>query len=323
MLALSPDLDPAQEHPEDVFASALQMADRGQRVALAIVTGTEGGAVRAPGAMMAVSEAGDAAGYVSGGCIDADLIGQAQRALHTGRIETLRYGRGSPFVDLRLPCGGAIDVLIWPMPDQAILREAKTRLQSRQPVQLVLGLDGHVDLEAARHRKTGWAGERLVLQYQPKLKLRFAGKGAEIVALSRVAAACNLPITVQSPDVLRDLEQLDHPSLKRVALQTPLDVPANDDDRWTAFVLMFHDTDWETALLADALAGPAFFVGAVGSRATQAKRRAQLIEAGVPEADVDRIRGPIGLVPSLRDASLLAVSALAQIIEAHKDLETA
>lgn len=321
MLVRAPILDPAQEHAEDVLSSVLAMAARGQKFALAIVAATEGGAVRAPGAIMAISETGDAAGYVSGGCIDADVIEQAQRAIRDGEIRRLRYGTGSPFVDLRLPCGGAIDVLIWPGADLDTLRAAQTRLRQRQPVELSLDADGGVHLNDPTGTKSGWNGERYTLRFQPKLRLRVAGKGAELVALSRLAAACNLPICVQSPDQLRELDALEYQNLQQVALQTPTMVPANEDDQWTAFVLMFHDVDWETALLVDALSGPAFFIGAVGSRATQARRREQLLKAGVPETKIDRVQGPIGLVPSLRDASLLAVSAMAQIIEAHKTLD--
>ncbi|MDJ0921396.1 MAG: XdhC family protein [Henriciella sp.] len=318
MLAHAPLLDPAQEHAEDVFASALNWSSRGQKVALALVAATEGGAVRAPGAVMAISDTGDAAGYVSGGCIDADVIEQAQRAIRDGELKRLRYGTGSPFVDLRLPCGGAIDVLIWPDPAPDMLRAAQGALRQRRPIELSIGLNGSAMLTDPTHAESGWEGDQFKLRAQPKLRLRVAGKGAELIALTRIAAACNFPISVQSPDPLPELRGLIDQNVKTTTLQTPTTVPANEDDRWTAFVLMFHDTEWETSLLMDALSGPAFFIGAVGSRATQARRREHLRQAGVSDSDINRIHGPIGLVPSLRDASLVAISALAQIIEAQK-----
>ncbi|MGB3627118.1 MAG: XdhC family protein, partial [Henriciella sp.] len=104
------------EHAEDVLSQWLGWRETGP-AALVMITGTVGGAVRAPGALMAVSADGDIAGYISGGCIDADVVLQAHAALKHGQAKSLRYGAGSPFVDLPLPCGGAIDLVIEPDAD--------------------------------------------------------------------------------------------------------------------------------------------------------------------------------------------------------------
>jgi len=85
---------------------------------------------------------------------------------------------------------------------------------------------------------------------------------------------------------------------------------------------MMHDHDWEPALLAQALTGDAFYIGAVGSPHTHVKRAALLKASGLHDNDIARIKGPIGLVPSLRDASMLAVSTLAEIIEAFHSQDT-
>ena len=86
-------------------------------------------------------------------------------------------------------------------------------------------------------------------------------------------------------------------------------------DPTSGFLTLFHDHDWEPAFLVAALATPAGFIGALGSRPTQASRLAHLAEIGVSDADLQRIRGPIGLVPSLRNANLIAVSALAEVAQ--------
>ncbi|MFW6027942.1 MAG: XdhC family protein [bacterium] len=100
------------------------------------------------------------------------------------------------------------------------------------------------------------------------------------------------------------------------ALTTPANLPPLEDDPWTAFLLAFHDMDWEESLLAQALSGPAFYIGAVGSRRTHARRCDQLRRAGFGEDQVRRIYGPAGIIPSMRDASTLAISVLAEIVEA-------
>jgi xanthine dehydrogenase accessory factor len=85
---------------------------------------------------------------------------------------------------------------------------------------------------------------------------------------------------------------------------------------------MMHDQDWEPALLTQALGGSAFYIGAVGSPHTHRKRCANLLACGIEPCDIDRIKGPIGLVPSMRDASMLAISTLAEIISAYHDMPT-
>ena len=299
---------PDCEHAEDVIARLLDWTD----AALVLVTGTEGGGVRASGAMMAVSAEGRSAGYVSGGCIDADVILQAQGALRDGQARALRYGAGSPFVDLPLPCGGGIDLVILPRPDRRCLLAVAQHLGARQPVSLTL----------TAANRLGWAppAARQDPPFQallrPKLRVRIAGKGADGLALARLCHASGLKVRLQLTDAEDALaaraEGLDHVDL----LSSPHDLPSADDDAATAFVLMMHDPDWEPALLQQALDGPAFYLGAVGSRTTHTRRCARLADCGVSQTDIDRIRGPIGLVPSLRDASMLAVSALAEIVAA-------
>eukprot|EP01035_Chromulina_nebulosa_P031414 gene31413-41886_t len=97
-------------------------------------------------------------------------------------------------------------------------------------------------------------------------------------------------------------------------LNTPRDAVDLTADPWTAIAFLFHDHDWETALIARALAGRAFYVGAMGSRAAQANRAASLVAAGVSPEDIARLRAPIGLIPSSRDPQVLALSTLAEIV---------
>ena len=289
------------EHPEDVLSQWLDWHAAGP-VAIVVVTAIEGGAVRAPGALMAVNGEGLIAGYISGGCIDSDVALQAQNCLREGKAKQLRYGAGSPFTDLPLPCGGAIEVTILPDADHAHLKTVRDALAARQPAQLELNTLGN-----------------FTPQYVPKPRLRIAGRGADCLALARVATATGLDVKLQ----LRDGEDVTAARAQGfaeiTALETPSDIPAARDDAWTAFILMFHDTHWEGPLLKQALEGPAFYIGAVGSRKTHARRWEALKADGVSEVEFERVRGPVGLVPSMRDASMLAVSVLAEIVAAYHD----
>ena len=109
------------EHAQDVLGQLVAWLNAGDTCALVIVTETQGGAVRAPGALLAVGP-DDSVGYVSGGCIDADVAFQARQACADGAPREIRYGAGSPFVDLPLPCGGSIVVQIIPTPDADLIQ---------------------------------------------------------------------------------------------------------------------------------------------------------------------------------------------------------
>lgn len=297
----------------DVLAVLSAWQSDGIDAALIVLTNTEGGGVRAAGAMMAVSETGMTAGYLSGGCIDADVTAQAEAAITTQKPAQLRYGSGSPFIDIKLPCGGAIDVLILPSPDAELIRKAATMLAARQAFSLACSPSGTI----TRHNgaRTGWRGKVFNISCSPKLRLRIAGRGADCLALTRLAVASGIAVTLQTPDENDAASAHREGAVCVQHLTSTHDLPTLSDDPWTAFALMFHDAHWETALLAQALNGPAFYIGAVGSTKTHARRTSALLAQSIPASTIKRVQAPIGLVPSMRNATGIAISALAEIID--------
>ncbi len=299
------------EHAEDVLAQLLGWRLAGLDCALVFVTSTEGGAVRAPGALLAVGPQ-HSIGYISGGCIDADVELQARAAITEGQARSLRYGAGSPFVDLPLPCGGAIEVLIIPTPDNDVIQAAHQALCTRQPVTLIASPEGSIAISS---KTTPPKPGDHVFSYAPKLRLRIAGRGADALALAKLSDAAGYATRLQLIDE-EDIVRAKSIGLESIeALQTPTQLSGSDDDAWTAFVLLFHDSDWEVPLLRQALDGDAFYIGAVGSKRTHLARCEALRASGCDDEQVSRVQGPIGLVPSLRDASMLAISTLAEIVD--------
>jgi len=251
-------------------------------VALVVLTGVTGGTLRARGAMMAVT-ATSSAGYMSDGCVDADIIARAR----SGESGQFIYGEGSPYRDITLPCGGRLEIAIFQNPDRDVLEAARQ------------------DLEARRETELKLVGTTLHLA--PRLKLRIAGRGAACLALAELAGNIGFEVHIQSPDA--DLmSHVEH-------LRDPAAPPEMSDDLRTAVVCLFHDHDWEAALLSQALTGPAFYIGAMGSVRTHEMRCETLRSMGVVQTQIDKIRGPIGLIPTQRDARLLAISILAEIIQ--------
>jgi len=296
-------------HPADVFAFLADELRAGHSCALIVVTDIEGGAMRARGAVMAVRTDGRSAGYISNGCVDGDIIFQAKAALSDGVTRQLRYGEGSPFKDITLPCGGSIDVVVVPRPEPAVVEKLAKSLKDRKGATAQFDLSS--GLSVVDSRDDGWVDTSFFKSYVPKLRIRIAGRGAAVRALAMQATESGFEVLIQSPDI----DEADNiESLSFDHLVDPARPPDNDDDSWTALVLLFHDHDWEIALLEQALAGPAFYIGAMGSVRTHAMRRDALREGGLTDQQIARIHAPIGLIPAMRDANLLALSTLSEIV---------
>ena len=290
-------------------------AAEGMAVALVTITRVEGSSMRAPGAHMAVAADGRWSGSISAGCVEQAIVADAVETIRRGCPREIRFGAGSPYIDIRLPCGGSLDVLIVPAPDAAIPARALELLGARVPFTLSLPLGpGAIALaEGLPEWKTRRTPAAFAVRHLPPLAIAIVGHGAVVEAMLDVAAAVSAVTRVATHD--RDLiETLEARGVPVRALTMPDEAADLAADRWTAIPFFFHDHDWETALLGQALAGPAFYVGAMGSRATHARRLDTLRREGVAEALIERLRAPFGLIHSSRDPEVLALSTLAEIV---------
>lgn len=299
---------------DTVFASALAEDPLAALAAtpegaLAVITGVEGPSYRPVGAMMAVLPGGLRIGMLSSGCIDGDVALHAAEALLDKRPRRLRYGAGSPFMDIELPCGGGLDILILPRPDPMVLQRAVAARAGRRPFSLLVKSDGTLAEDQDTLRPTGTEGDAFRLRLTPELRFLVFGRGPEAATFAAFVRSAGWPIEAFSPDP----ESLAPSGAPVTALPRPV-MPDVEVDPWTAIVLFFHDHDWEPAILAGALTTPAFYIGALGSQRARRVRSARMRELGVSEADIARARGPVGLVPSARDPRTLAASVLAEVL---------
>lgn len=294
----------------DVLSFALNERSFGRPAAIVTLVAIEGSSPRAAGAQMAIAETGAFAGSISSGCLERAIAEKAREMMARGAGGVVRYGKGSPFRDLVLPCGSGVDLLFTINPSVDVLRAALDAQRERRPAAFQFDANA---MRKSKGDKTEWRREAFVRCYAPPLKIVAAGVGAELTLLSRLAIAAGYAICAVSPDVSTLDEAAAH---EKIRLQSVSSLPALDIDRWTAVVLLFHDREWDVSLLPAALASPAFYIGAVGSRKTHAARLDALRMIGVGDEDLQRIRGPIGLIPATRDPSALAVSVLADILAA-------
>jgi xanthine dehydrogenase accessory factor len=280
---------------------------------LAVITGVEGPSYRPVGAMMALFADGERTGTLSSGCIEADLAIHAEQALSEGRPISVRYGQGSPFMDIQLPCGGGLDILLVPRPDAGVLGQILDLRARREPLTLAIETEtGAITLEP--DGTSGWDGNIFRLRETPAIRFLVFGKGPEAATFASLVQGAGYPNLLLSPDP-ETLEEGANAGCETRSVSRALYPDDLAADPWTAIILFFHDHEWEPPILADALKTPAFYVGSQGSRRARDARVMELQAMGVAGADLDRLRGPVGLIPSARDAGTLAVSVLAEILQ--------
>jgi xanthine dehydrogenase accessory factor len=253
-------------------------------VGLCTIVGIEGSFSRRLGAQLAVHSDGAITGSLADGCLEKQLASEIARA---PRPVVKRFGSGSELIDFRLPCGSGLDVLIDPEPDRPACRAAIERLNGREGATL--------QLPSPR------LPER---RYIPALRLQLFGEGPELEALIALASAAGVDAVAHGKDAL---------SLGR----RPSGLSA---DAWTAVVLLFHDHEWEQAILEWALATPAFHIGAQGGLEARRTRIERLAGTGLAADQLDRIRSPIGVITHSREPGVLALSVLAEIVGAYEAL---
>jgi len=293
----------------DVRDRIAQLLERGERPALATVVATRRSAPRPVGSRLVVSEAGELHGSVSGGCVESDVAVQAAEVIADGRPRLLTYGIADDEAwEIGLPCGGEIDVFV-------------QRLEREPPDGegvLVTVLDGdrageqellpRGALEAGVHELEGRQVFAEAVGPPPRLVVVGATDTAE--ELCRAAGSLGWRTFVIDPrSRLATKDRL--PSAGEIAVAWPDELEADAD---SAVVVLTHEERLDVPALTAALASDAFYVGAIGSRKTQAKRRERLLDAGVPEEALERLSGPAGLDLGADTPAETAVSILAEIL---------
>ena len=301
------------------FAFLREGRSQGLRGALISISGIDGGAPKPLGAHMAVLEDGRWIGHVSGGCVEAAIAAEVVPVIARQADETIRFGKGSCFIDIRFPCGGGVDLLVHTRPGDALLDAALDHFARREAFGIAFdpATSSSRIVEAAT---TGWSDGVFLRRYLPRSKLLAIGRGPDLEVIARVAQAAELDLAFATPDeaTAAALASLGAPV---TMLSTPgqsIDLPI---DKWTATVLLFHEHEWENAILARAAAADGFYLGALGSVRTHRERCERLRAIGVPEAHIARIKGPIGLIDRAREPGMLALSVLAEIGAARAVLD--
>ena len=291
---------------------------RGDRVALATVVATRRSAPRPVGSKLIVSERGELLGSVSGGCVESGVAVTAAEVIAEGTPRLLTYGIDDEQAwSVGLPCGGEIDVFVerfeGELPDSAEPAVALTVLTGERAGEHRL-LPGD-EVEPGPSRVLELDGETVfaeVLGPPPRLIVVGGIDTAEELCRSAKALGWRTAVADPRPGLVTR-ERLPSPDELVVAWPAEaLEQLAPGAD--TAVVVLTHEERLDVPALVSALASEAFYVGAIGSRRTQGKRRERLLEAGVGEEELERLAGPAGLDLGGHSPAETALSILAEVL---------
>ncbi|MFC5182250.1 XdhC family protein [Actinomadura harenae] len=336
----------------------------GRTFGLATVIGTFRSAPRPPGAAMAVSADGEAAGSVSGGCVEGAVYELAREVMASGLPVVQRYGvTDGDALAVGLTCGGILDVLVEPVDAASYpeFGEVVGAIRERRPVAVatvVAGpgrvgarrviwpdgasgslapgephaarLDAAVDDDARGMLAQGLTGQRhygprgerrlddltvFVHGFAPPPHLLVFGAIDFAAAVARVGKFLGYHVTVcDARPVFATSKRF--PDADEVVVKWPHKfLDEADVDERTAVCVLTHDPKFDVPLLEIALRTPAGYVGAMGSRRTHEDRLARLREAGLTEAELARLRSPIGLDLGARTPEETAVSIAAELVQ--------
>ncbi|RJQ81773.1 XdhC/CoxI family protein [Pseudonocardiaceae bacterium YIM PH 21723] len=327
----------------DIVAELASWAVAGHRFAVVGVIGVHGSGPRNPGLALAVREDGAVAGSVSGGCVEAEVYELAREVLATGVAARRSFGfdPDDPFA-AGLTCGGELEVAAWPA-DPA-LAAAVVAAADHVPVALATVTDGPVRLlgrsvavfadhhvggfgcsvwepaAVARARtmleegRTGQAAEVFVQSFAAPPKMLLFGATDNAAALAHLGRFLGYHVVVcDARATFTTAERF--PDAHEVVVEWPHRYLARTGtDGRTVVCVLSHDPKFEIPLLVEALRRPLGFVGALGSRATQADRVRRLRAEGVPEESLAGLRAPVGLDLGGRTAQETALSIVAEVV---------
>ncbi|MEO4045637.1 XdhC family protein [Pseudomonas sp. CAU 1711] len=317
-----------QQLDQQVIGRALQWLAAGERVWLCTVLATYGSAPRAPGSLLAANGAGQWIGSLSGGCVEEAFLERLAAGAFAAPASLVRYGDGGEASgDIRLPCGGVLEVLVENLaPDcdsQAHLRELAGALVGQRRLLREVSLhDGSRSLrdDRAQGPRIERCGQSLRIRVGAAQRLLLAGYSSVAQVCAEFAQALGFEVLLCDP---RD-EVLVGVELPGVELRRELPsevIRAGFCHADTAVVALTHDPRIDDLAMIEAVRSEAFYIGVMGSPTTSAKRFERLRRVGgLDEAQLARISAPIGLNLGSRTPAEIALAVLADILRVRNGI---
>jgi xanthine dehydrogenase accessory factor len=304
----------------EVLKTAAHWFDQGRRVTLASVVRTWGSAPRPIGSLLAVRDDGHVKGSVSGGCIEDDMIDRARdgQLFPAGAPllpQVTTYGVSAEEAHrFGLPCGGTLQLVLEPITEKSQLPLLLESIERHRLVVRRLDLaSGTSSVTPGIHRpELEFDGQSLIATFGSRYRLLLIGAGQLSRYVAQFAQALDYRVIVCDPReeyaTEWDIEGVEF------TREMPDDVVLGIGvDPHTAIVALTHDPKLDDMALMEALKTQAFYVGAIGSRANQAKRKERLKLFDVSELELLRLHGPVGMHIGARTPPEIAVSILSEM----------
>jgi xanthine dehydrogenase accessory factor len=336
----------------DILSDLDRWREDQKSIALATVIQTWGSSPRRAGAKMALTPDGNITGSVSGGCVEGAVYEAGIDVLKSNRPQLLHFGVADETAwEVGLACGGSIDIFVKPLDIEIFnaLRSILMEEQSAVVVTVVRGPeeilgreilvkeDGSVIgtlnekwdkrvLDLARETLEESESRRVMLNEDMEVFIEvilppptlIAVGGVHItIALMALAKTLGYRTVVVDPrSAFGNQERF--PNVDRLIQRWPeeafQEIPLT---RSTAVAMLTHDPKLDDPALRIALPSQAFYVGALGSKTTQAKRRQRLLDDGLTEEQLNRLHGPIGLEIGAETPEEIAISIMAEVVAAR------
>jgi xanthine dehydrogenase accessory factor len=312
-----------QAEDRAVMAKAAEWLREGKRVALSTVTHTWGSSPRPPGSLMAMNGEGRFIGSVSGGCVEEELINRYQRGeLSEAVSASVGFGVDSQEAGrLGLPCGGRLQISVEHLDSASSIEQLLNRIDRGELVARQVSLDsGDVTLaDGAGYPELSLSEESLIKVFGAGWQLLLVGDGQLAHYLAGMARMLDYRVMICDPrEDFADPDPLPDVTYTR---QMPDDaVRALTAKPRTAVITLAHDPKHDDMALIEALETNVFYIGALGSTRSAAKRHERLLKMGCTLPQLARIRGPAGVPIGSKRPSEIALSILAEITATRNGL---
>ena len=308
---------------------ALEWHRAGKGAALATVVETWGSAPRPVGSQLVVSREAEIMGSVSGGCVEGAVMAEAVDLLDSGACSVLEFGvSDDDAFAVGLACGGRIRVLVEPVGvgtgvPEAVLAEVVAARAERRALALqtdpsdwtrtVLDYDARPDVFDAD--RSGFDDQgRFVWVSNPPLRMAVVGAVHIAQPLAEMARLAGYDVTIIDPrEAFASAARF--PGLTLMHDWPDEALAAHGLDHRTAVVTLTHDPKLDDPALQAALRSGAFYIGALGSTRTHAKRHERLRAEGFSDGQIKRIDGPVGLDIGAKSPAEIAVSIMGELTE--------
>ncbi len=306
---------------DDVLGDLVSWRQDGAKATLITLVAIDGSTPRPLGAQMAVAEDGRYSGYLSGGCLETTVANEAVQAMADGKNRLVRYGKGSAYFDLKLPCGSGLDLYFDQTLSPNVLAELSalraSRVMACLSTNLATGESSAGAVDEGNPTVCESTGDVFRRIYVPSPRVLLVGGGPALAAIAQLVSVAGFETDIATPDdeALAEMRSL---GLSARGFADAAALGSSPMDRWTAALVAFHDHDWEAPVLAQILGAPCFYVGVMGSKKAHTNRLERLTAMGVAPAALLRIRSPIGLIGGAKSRASLAVGVLAELVQEAK-----